>query len=93
MVERTVGVHEDLPALAVNLFKLRHEPLEIAGWEGEQKPIARPIRWRIHALALGSLWLQVRPAENRPPRTVWKPRPLTSSTFSVFMKLSALALS
>jgi hypothetical protein len=22
------------------LFKLRHKPLEIAGWEGEQEPIA-----------------------------------------------------
>jgi hypothetical protein len=43
MVERTVGVHEDLLALATNLFKLRHEPLEIAGWKGEQKPVAGPI--------------------------------------------------
>jgi hypothetical protein len=31
VVERTVGVHEDLPALAVDLFQLRHEALEIAG--------------------------------------------------------------
>ena len=45
MVERTISVHEDLPALAANLFKLRHKPLEIAGWQGEQKPIAGPIRW------------------------------------------------
>jgi len=29
--------------LAANLFKLRHELLEIAGWQGEQKPIAGPI--------------------------------------------------
>jgi hypothetical protein len=43
MVERTVSVHEDLPAFACNLFKLRHKPLEIAGWQGEQKPIAGPI--------------------------------------------------
>ena len=43
MVERTIGVHQDLPALAVNLFKLRHELLEIAGWQSEQKPIAGPI--------------------------------------------------
>jgi hypothetical protein len=35
MMERTVGVHEDLLALAANLFKLRHELLEIAGWQGE----------------------------------------------------------
>jgi hypothetical protein len=35
MVERTVGVHEDLSALAANLFKLRHKLLEIAGWQGE----------------------------------------------------------
>jgi hypothetical protein len=43
MVERTVGVHQHLPALAGDVFELRHEPLEIAGWQGEQKPIARPI--------------------------------------------------
>jgi hypothetical protein len=35
MVERTIGVHQDLPALAGNLFKLRHKPLEIAGWQRE----------------------------------------------------------
>jgi hypothetical protein len=44
IVERTIGVHQDLPALAANLFKLRHKPLEIAGGQGEQKPIAGPIR-------------------------------------------------
>jgi hypothetical protein len=43
MVERTVSVHEDLLALAANVFKLRHKPLEIAGWKREQKPITRPI--------------------------------------------------
>jgi hypothetical protein len=42
MVERTISVHEDLRALAANLFKLRHKPLEIAGGQGEQKPIAGP---------------------------------------------------
>jgi hypothetical protein len=52
----------NLLALAVDLFKRRHEPLEIAGWQGEQKPIAGRIRWSIHALAFSSLWLQVRPA-------------------------------
>jgi hypothetical protein len=43
VVERTIGVHEDLLALAANVFKLRHKPLEIAGGQGEQKPIAGPI--------------------------------------------------
>jgi hypothetical protein len=44
MVERTVSVHENLPALAANVLQLRHESLEIAGWQGKQKPIAGPIR-------------------------------------------------
>ena len=79
MVERTVGVREDLPALAVTLFKLWYEPLEIAGWEGEQKPIAGPIRWSSHTLVIGSLWLQVRPAGNRRPRSARKPWPVTAS--------------
>jgi hypothetical protein len=35
MVERTISVHEDLPASTGDLFKLRHKPLEIAGWQGE----------------------------------------------------------
>jgi hypothetical protein len=35
MVERTLSVHEDLLALAANVFELRHKPLEIAGWKGE----------------------------------------------------------
>jgi hypothetical protein len=43
MVERTISVQQNLPALAANLFKLRYESLEIAGWQGEQKPIAGPI--------------------------------------------------
>ena len=43
MVERAIGVHQDLRALAANLFKLRHKPLEIAGGQSEQKPIAGPI--------------------------------------------------
>jgi hypothetical protein len=29
--------------LAGNVFKLRHKPLEIAGRQGKQEPIARPI--------------------------------------------------
>jgi len=43
MVERTISVHENLLALAANVFKLRHESLEIAGGQREQKPIAGPI--------------------------------------------------
>jgi len=43
MVERAIGVHQDLRALAADLFKLRHKPLEIAGGQREQKPIAGPI--------------------------------------------------
>ena len=35
MVERTIGVHQDLPAFAANVFKLRHKPLEIGRWQGE----------------------------------------------------------
>jgi hypothetical protein len=35
IVERTISVHENLPALAANVFKLRHELLEIAGWQGK----------------------------------------------------------
>jgi hypothetical protein len=45
MVKRTISVHEDLRALAANLFKLRHKPLEIAGGQREQKPIVGPV-WR-----------------------------------------------
>jgi hypothetical protein len=43
MVERTISVHKDLLALAANVFKLRHESLEIAGGKRQQKPIAEPI--------------------------------------------------
>jgi hypothetical protein len=43
MVERTISVHQNLPALAANVFKLWHESLEIAGWQGKQKPIPGPI--------------------------------------------------
>jgi hypothetical protein len=43
LIERTVRVHEDLLGVAGDVFKLRHEPLEIAGGEGEQKPVAGPI--------------------------------------------------
>jgi hypothetical protein len=43
MVERAIGVHQDLRALAADLFKLRHKPIEIAGGQREQQPIAGPI--------------------------------------------------
>ena len=43
MVERAIGVHQDLRALAANLFKLRQKALEIAGWQREQQPIVEPI--------------------------------------------------
>jgi hypothetical protein len=39
MVERTIGVHQDLRALAANLLKLRHKPLEIAGGQREVVPV------------------------------------------------------
>jgi hypothetical protein len=35
VVERPVGVHEDLLAVAANLLQLRHKPFEIAGWQRE----------------------------------------------------------
>jgi hypothetical protein len=43
MVERTIGVHQDLRALATNLFKRGRKPLEIARRQRKQKPIARPV--------------------------------------------------
>jgi hypothetical protein len=43
VVERTISVHENLLAAAANVFKLWHEPLEITGWKGKQKPVAGPI--------------------------------------------------
>src|SRR5580693_1414358 len=35
MVERTIRIHQDLPAFAAYLLKLRHKLLEIGGWQGE----------------------------------------------------------
>ena len=35
MVERTISVHENLLALAENMFKLWHESLEIAGRQSQ----------------------------------------------------------
>ena len=43
MVERAVSIHQDLLTLAANVFELRQKLLEIGGWQGQQKPIARPI--------------------------------------------------
>jgi hypothetical protein len=48
IIERAIGVHQDLTVSAGNLFKLRHQPLEIAGWERKQEPILRPICWFAH---------------------------------------------
>lgn len=42
MVERTIRVHQDLLALAANMFKVRHKPFEIGGWQGAQKSITGP---------------------------------------------------
>jgi PAS domain-containing protein len=42
-VERTIGVHQDLPALIGQLFQLRRQALEIGRRQGEQKPVARPV--------------------------------------------------
>jgi hypothetical protein len=43
VVERTVRIHQDLRALAANVFQLGHDALKVAGWQGEQKPIVGPI--------------------------------------------------
>jgi hypothetical protein len=48
MVERTIRVHEDLLASAANMLELRHKPLEVSRWHGEQKAISRPIRRDTH---------------------------------------------
>jgi hypothetical protein len=50
MVERAIGVHQDLRAVAADVFKLQHKPLEIAGGQREQQPIAGPIRCSVHTL-------------------------------------------
>jgi hypothetical protein len=42
MVERAISVHQDLLALALNVFKFWQKPPEIGGWQGEQEPVARP---------------------------------------------------
>ena len=35
MIERTISVHRDLLAFAAYVFKLRHDLLEIGGWQGQ----------------------------------------------------------
>jgi hypothetical protein len=40
MIERMVRVQQNLLALATNEFEVRHELLEIARRQGEQKPVA-----------------------------------------------------
>jgi hypothetical protein len=50
MVERTIGVHQDLRTPTTNLFKLRHKALEIAGGQCKQKPIAGQACCSFHAL-------------------------------------------
>jgi hypothetical protein len=42
VIERAIGVQEDLLAFAANLFKLRHQTLEIGRGKREKKPIAGP---------------------------------------------------
>ncbi len=42
MIERTVGIHQDLLAFAAYPFEFRHYLPEIGGRQGEQEPIAEP---------------------------------------------------
>ncbi len=44
MVERTISVREDLFALAADLFKLRHKPLEIVRWQNRARFALVPLR-------------------------------------------------
>ena len=43
MVKRAISVDENLTLLAADMLKLRHQPLETAGTQGEQNPIAGPV--------------------------------------------------
>jgi hypothetical protein len=43
MVDRAIGVHENLFASEAYVFKLRQKSLEIACRQGEQEAIAGPI--------------------------------------------------
>ena len=44
MIERTVGIHQDLFAFAAYPFEFRHKLPEIGGRQGDQEPIAERIR-------------------------------------------------
>jgi hypothetical protein len=33
VIERTIGIHENLAALAANVFKLRHKSRDVARWQ------------------------------------------------------------
>jgi hypothetical protein len=50
IIERAISVQQDLTRSAGNPFKLRQQPLEIAGWESEEETIARPVWRRNHPL-------------------------------------------
>src|SRR6476620_3802401 len=43
VVERAIGVQQDLTLLAGNRFKCRQKSFGIARWQGEKEPIAGPI--------------------------------------------------
>ncbi len=40
MIKRGIGIQENLPARAGDVFEFRHEPFQNAVWKSEQKPIA-----------------------------------------------------
>jgi hypothetical protein len=43
VVERTVGVDQDLLAFAMYVFKVWHKLPEVQGWKRKQEPVAGPI--------------------------------------------------
>ena len=67
VVECTVGVHQDLRALATNLFKVRHKPLELRG--------ASASKYRLRGqfdeafAAIRSRPVRVRPVNGPPARS------------------------
>jgi hypothetical protein len=42
MVERAVGVEQNLLSLAFNVLEVRYQLLQAAGRQGEQQAVARP---------------------------------------------------
>jgi hypothetical protein len=48
IIERAIGVQQDLTVLAGNWLQVRHKPFEIAGWERKQEAILHPISWSAH---------------------------------------------